>query len=334
MKQLYSFLLLILMTCAPAFAQEESKTECKNGLFNHLDLSFTLGTTGIGFDLAAPIGDYVQVRAGYSIMPRFNYDMDFGIQVGDDPATSQSKFEKLSGLLTQITGRPVDNKVTMQGRPTYYNFNFLVDVFPFKNNKHWHFTAGFYLGPSKIADALNSIGDMQSLMAVNIYNNIYDKVYRGEPIITMNENDIYLDPAYEDKILSYGRMGIHIGDFNKDIYKEVDGQMVKVHSKGDPYMMEPDNEGTVNAEATANAFKPYVGFGYGGRLFKNNDKYKISFDCGAMFWGGSPDIVTHDGVNMAKDLTNIRGDVDDYVKLIKGVKVFPVVNLRISRTLF
>ncbi|MDO5447537.1 MAG: hypothetical protein Q4F34_07165, partial [Prevotellaceae bacterium] len=299
-----------------------------------LDLSFTLGTTGIGFDLAAPIGDYVQVRAGYSIMPRFNYDMDFGIQVGDDPATSQSKFEKLSGLLTQITGRPVDNKVTMQGRPTYYNFNFLVDVFPFKNNKHWHFTAGFYLGPSKIADALNSIGDMQSLMAVNIYNNIYDKVYRGEPIITMNENDIYLDPAYEDKILSYGRMGIHIGDFNKDIYKEVDGQMVKVHSKGDPYMMEPDNEGTVNAEATANAFKPYVGFGYGGRLFKNNDKYKISFDCGAMFWGGSPDIVTHDGVNMAKDLTNIRGDVDDYVKLIKGVKVFPVVNLRISRTLF
>ena len=337
MKHIFSLVLFLSILCASASAQEENKAEFKNGFMNHLDLSLTAGTTGLGFDIAAPIGDYVQVRAGYSIMPRFKYDMDFGIQVGDDPKTSQSKFEKLSGLLTQITGNSVDNHVTMEGRPTYYNFSLLVDVYPFKNNKHWHFTGGFYLGPSKVADALNSIKDMQSLLAVNIYNNIYNKVSKGEPIIVMNENDVYLDPAYEEKILSYGRMGIHIGDYKNQFLTDEAGNP-KLDANGNPihkpYMMEPDNEGTVNAEATANAFKPYLGFGYGGRLFKKNDKYKVSFDCGAMFWGGTPDIVTHDGVNLTKDLINIRGDVNDYVHLIKGVKVFPVLNLRISRTLF
>lgn len=312
-----------------------AQTEQKSKLFSKFDIGVTLGTTGIGADISTPINEYLQVRAGFSIMPRFHYDMDFGIQVGDDPATSAEKFTKLSGLLTQLTGNPVDDHVTMVGRPYYSNFNFMVDVFPFKNNKHWHFTAGFFLGDTKVADAVNSIEYMQTLMAVNIYNVIYDKVQRGEPIISYNGNDIYLDPAYEDKVLNYGRMGIHVGDFKDQYVLNADGT-TKLDANGNPihkpYMMEPNSNGTVSANASANAFKPYLGFGYGGRLIKNNDKYHISVDCGAMFWGGTADVVTHDGVNLTKDLINIRGDVDDYVQLAKRVKVFPVLNLRVSRT--
>ena len=53
-----------------------------------------------------------------------------------------------------------------------------------------------------------------------------------------------------------------------------------------------------------------------------------------MFWGGTPDIITHDGTNLTKDVSDINGKVGDYVKFIKGVKVFPILNLRITRRIF
>ena len=37
-------------------------------MFNHLDASLTLGTTGIGFDVSTPVGDYAQLRVGYAFM--------------------------------------------------------------------------------------------------------------------------------------------------------------------------------------------------------------------------------------------------------------------------
>jgi hypothetical protein len=39
-------------------------------------------------------------------------------------------------------------------------------------------------------------------------------------------------------------------------------------------------------------------------------------------------------LNLAKDVENIGGKVGDYVDLVKGCKVFPVVNLRITRRIF
>jgi hypothetical protein len=88
------------------------------------------------------------------------------------------------------------------------------------------------------------------------------------------------------------------------------------------------------AEMKVNSFKPYLGFGYGGNLIKGNDRCKISFDCGALFWGGTPSIKTHDGTDLTKDVENIRGKVGDYVDLAKKIKVFPVLNLRVAYRLF
>ena len=67
--------------------------------FNHLDFGVSLGTTGIGFDFATPICDFAQVRAGFSYMPEIKPTMHFGVQVGDDPTTSQSKFDKMASML-------------------------------------------------------------------------------------------------------------------------------------------------------------------------------------------------------------------------------------------
>ena len=123
----------------------------EHNILQHLDVSITLGTTGVGFDLASPIGDYLQVRAGYAFMPRFHHNMSFGVQVGE--TYDDAVFNRLAFMMESFTGYRVDNKIEMIGEPTFNNAKLLVDVFPFKNNKHWHFTAGVYWGPSKIAEA-------------------------------------------------------------------------------------------------------------------------------------------------------------------------------------
>lgn len=299
----------------------------EHDIFQHLDASLTLGTTGIGFDVSSPVGEYVQLRAGFSFMPHFHHKMNFEVQVGDDASKSKSKFQTLSGLLKDMTGYQVDNSIDMIGVPTYYNFNMLVDVFPFKENKHWHFTAGFYWGNSMIGKAYNTTEDMPSLVAVGIYNNIYEKAIGKEPFVTINYNGnpiaITDDPELQDmlyeKFREYGRMGVWIGNHVSD---------------GSPYVVEPDENSMVKAEVRVNAFKPYLGFGYNGRLLKGDDRYKISFDCGAMFWGGTPSILTHDGTDLAKDVEDVKWKVGDYVRLIKGVKAFPVLNVRVTRTIF
>lgn len=297
----------------------------ENNVFQHLDASITMGTTGIGIDIASPVGDYVQLRTGFAFMPPIHYNMTFGVQVGE--TKDDSKFNTLANVLEDFTGYKVDSKVDMIGEPTYNNFKFMVDVFPFKNNKHWHLTAGFYWGNSKIGKAYNTTEDMPSLVAVGIYNKMYEKAMNREPFATIeyNGNKFRLtdDPEYQDilqeKFSSYGRMGVRIGDYKSD---------------GSPYILEPDENSMVKAEVRVNSFKPYLGIGYGGRLIKGNEKYKVSIDCGAMFWGGTPSILTHDGTDLAKEVRNIDGKVGTYVDLIKTFKVFPVVNVRFTKTLF
>lgn len=319
--------LLLIAVCSGLVANSQTTEGQEKGFFKHLDASLTMGTTGLGLDMATPMGEYAQLRAGFSFMPHIHYKARFEVQIGDDPIKSNQKFQTLSKVLNDMTGYQVNNYVDVIGVPTFYNFNLFVDVFPFKQNKHWHFTAGFYWGNSQIAKAYNTTEDMPSLVAVGIYNTMYEKAIKKEPFATVYykgvAHPITDDPEYQDmlydKFMEYGRMGVRIGDYVSD---------------GSPYIVEPDQNSMVKAQVRANAFKPYVGFGYGGRLIKGDDRYKVSFDCGAMFWGGNPSVITHDGTDLANDVENIRGNVGTYVKLIKAVKVFPVLNVRFTRSLF
>ena len=335
------FLIAIAAACAltTAQAQESNQTESwfkQNKVFQNLDVSVTAGTTGIGLDVASKIGDYVQLRAGYEFMPRFKKSIYFPVEVGGQPAKQydangnriESRFDRLSKMLTDLTGFEVDDEIEMVGKATINNFKFLVDVFPFKNNKHWHFTAGFYWGPSQFGYAENSTTAMTSLMAVSMYNQIYEKCVNDDPIIEIDGDgtaqnpgmSIYLTEAYRLRIVNYGRMGFPIG-----VDKET----------GEQYVMEPDAEdGMIKVTAKSNSFKPYLGFGYGGRLIKNRDDWKVSFDAGAMFWGGTPSLYTHDGTNLTKDVENITGKVGNWVDFIGGLKVYPVLSVRFTKTIF
>ena len=350
------------MLCT-AQAQDSLQTESwfkKNKVFQNLDVSVTAGTTGIGIDVASKIGDYVQLRAGYEFMPRFKKSVYFPIEVGGEPAKKydangnriESRFDRLSNMLTQLTSYEVQDEVEMIGKPTLNNFKFLVDVYPFRN-KHWHCTAGFYWGKSQFAYAENSTSAMTSLIAVGMYNSLYYHAVNDLPIYN---NTSFITEDIRDKFEKYGRMGFPVGEFTRDIYGyykedvycwDIDnpdylfGEIIHhkgdyglIHQKGETYNMEPDVDGMVKVSAKSNAFKPYLGFGYGGRLFKNRDDWQVSFDAGAMFWGGTPALYSHDGINLTEDITNARGKVGDWIDLLGGIKVYPVLSVRFTKSIF
>lgn len=317
MKKTFAALLCLTlgssMMCAQTNSFEYQFLEKKNGPFNKLDVALTLGTTGVGIDVASPITDFMQVRAGFTYMPKFEYKMDFPIEVGEGSREEQqNRFERLSGMLEQFTGHAINDRVDMVGEPSFGNFKLLVDFFPL-NDKRWHVTAGFYAGPSKIGKAYNTTADMPTLFAVSMYNSMYDKAANDEPILEMGNFSIW-----GDQLLEYGRMGIPMGQ----------------KADGTTYRMEPDGNSMVSAKMKVNRFRPYLGFGYGTSMMNNNSKYNISFDCGVLFWGGTPSVLTHDGTDLVKDVKNVPGKVGDYVDLAKQFKVFPVVEVRISRRLF
>lgn len=348
MKKYAVILAALLLSSVGASAQTFSEP-CSpaNPYTKGIDAAVTVGTTGVGLDFTVPVSEVVKVRTGFTWTPRLHATMNFGVKVGDkveSDEVQQQKFNKLSDMLEEMTGTRVDNSIDMVGTPTMDNFKLLVDIHPFRN-KNWHFTTGFYWGSSKFAQAKNALYDGTSLVAVSMYNNLYERVKASYenfiPYMQMGDQYLYAGKELYDKFMNYGRMGVNLGE------KE-DGTM---------FRLEPDANNNVSATIKVNSFKPYLGFGYGGRLIKHNDNYWVSFDAGVLFWGGTPKIMTNDiykvtfepnddyteakkietiekGIDLAKDVHGVPGKVGDYVRAIKGFKVYPVLEFRIARRIW
>lgn len=346
MKKYVIALAVAMLPTMGIFAQE-NEAHTTDKWIKNVDASVTVGTTGIGVDVAVPLSKVFSVRTGFTWMPRFHATMNFGVQVGDEILSEEEqseKFNRLADMLEEYTGTRVGSDIDMVGTPTMNNFKLLVDVHPFRN-KNWHVTTGFYWGPSRIAKAENAVYDGTSLVAVSMYNNLYERVKNSYenfvPYMSMGDQDLVAGKDLYDKFMNYGRMGVNLG----------------VLPDGTPFRLEPDANNNVSATIKVNNFKPYLGFGYGGKLFKNNDRYYVSFDAGVLFWGGTPKIMTNDiqkvtftpnedytaavkhvttepGINLAKDVKNINGKVGDYVDFFKSFKVYPVVELRLTRRIW
>ena len=70
------FILLFIVICSGLMSSAQTSESQENGFFKHLDASLTVGSTGLGFDLASPMGEYAQLRAGFSFMPHIHYKMN------------------------------------------------------------------------------------------------------------------------------------------------------------------------------------------------------------------------------------------------------------------
>lgn len=104
------------------------------GIFDHLSAGVTIGTTGIGIDVAAPVTEYLQVRAGYNFFGGFKHkeDVDY----------------RAKGMATK--------KTEVEGKLELSTAKLLIDVFPFRNSM-FHFTTGFFIGTDEVVKAENTI---------------------------------------------------------------------------------------------------------------------------------------------------------------------------------
>ena len=105
----------------------------KFGFFNHLGAGVAIGTTGIDFELAAPMGDLFQLRAGYSFFPKKSYKYKSDIDY--------TKYGKAY-------------KGEVEGHVKWGNAKVMVDYYPFPS-KTFHATVGAYIGSEEIVDAQN-----------------------------------------------------------------------------------------------------------------------------------------------------------------------------------
>lgn len=99
--------------------------------FNHLSIGPVLGTDGIGIELVTPIGDFVQMRAGYSFMPKIKAKTN-----------------------VDVKSKKTDH-VEVEGKLNMGDAKVLFDVFPIKGHG-FHITAGAYIGKSEVVTARNT----------------------------------------------------------------------------------------------------------------------------------------------------------------------------------
>ena len=141
--------------------------------------------------------------------------------------------------------------------------------------------------------------------------------------------------------------------FVKDNYKGVAGIELGVYDPSNPqsesrYTLMTDPNGDIKGELEVNAFKPYLGVGFGRAVPKG--RIGVQFDLGIQFWG-KPELkanMNYVDRETGENVTNFepikRGritnpdsdyqDVKDAVKTIQKIRVYPVLNIRINGRIF
>ncbi len=264
--------------------------------FQHLDVAISLGTSGIGFDIATPLCDWAQLRLGYEFMPPLSKTFSVPVYVGNN----NEDFEAMRQYMYEKTRYRMPQYVGMEGELTMNNLKLLVDFYPLPDNYKLRVTVGFYYGSSQIAKIYTDGSAKAALSCINSYNKLFETVPDDDPRLEM------------------GMAGLYWGKLEN----------------GDSYLMQPSEDNTIDIPVKTNAFKPYVGVGYEFGLQKKKDDWKLSIDAGAMLWGGTPSMYAPDGINLTKDVSDIPGKKGDKIKLIKKLKFYPVIGVRLVRNIF
>ena len=273
MKKFFLLCALATFSVTQSFAQDLEVEDFE--FFNHLSGGITLGTDGIGIELAAPLTYNFAVRMGYSIMPKFKYSKT--VDAGVDQA---------------FLSYPNTQKVDVEGKINMGDFKLLFDWYPAKTSS-FHVTAGAFIGKSKVVDIYNTTA--------------------------------FIKPD------SWGTKGLELGT-GANTYTLVSD----IHS------------GNVRAEVKANAFKPYLGVGFGRAVPKG--RVGVQFDLGVQFWGkpeGWGEInktnpqtglfeTNYEKIDKNR-ITNPKSDyqdIKDAIDKIEGIIVYPVLKLRVCGRIF
>lgn len=311
-----------ILTSYSLGTSNETKSDYKP--FRHMQVGLTAGTTGVGFELGTNLCKSLKMRAGFSYFPKVSMKRSYSMtSISDEPLTEEedNRMERLCLRLGEfINSDRIDPYVAMDHRVNFWNAKLLFDVYPFKK-KNWHFTVGSYFGPKKIGRAINMHDEAPTMMAINVYNGLFDQgdgdpwyipsfKFEGLPSIAIPA-DVW------DMFLYYGRVAVPLGTF----------------SDGTPHYLVPDKDGVMYATITSHIVKPYVGVGY-DFSFGLQKRWNFAVDAGALILGKAPHVHDNMGVCLTHDVHGIGGEVGDLVRMVKGFPVYPNVEFRLSYTIY
>ena len=294
-----------------------------NNILNHLGVGVEVGTTGIGFELGAPITDYVQVRAGMSFMPSFkvkdiNVDVDMNQDAWNGTSGVRTQLEKFSNVRyadgsslsaadQSVVKRVADHNdflptnVMVDGKLKFTNFKFLVDVFPIKSSS-FHATVGFYAGSANVVDLVTT-SDPDDMQLVADYN------ASGLVNQTLKGDFVYNGQTVTQSFTMPGKLQGKIGNGSKVVAPE---------------------GSTMCGYVKTSAFRPYVGVGF-GRVVPKKTRLAFACDLGVMFWG-TPKIYINQS---AGDVEITKDDVDNNtIKNLSKLTVYPCLNFRLTGKIF
>ncbi len=143
MKKLLLVCALATLGLSQSYAQLD---EDDFGFFDHVSAGISLGTDGIGIEVAAPLTYNFAVRAGYSLMPKFKYSKGLDLGLSD-----QDKADMARGT---YKGAFLSPEVDLEGKLNMGDFKLLIDWYPFRSSS-FHATAGFYIGRGTVVEVTN-----------------------------------------------------------------------------------------------------------------------------------------------------------------------------------
>ena len=114
-----------------------------NNILEHVGVGVGVGTTGVTIDVGTDITDYLTLRGGVDICPKFSMDFDVNTQF-------ETSFDK--SLVPARYALPKD-KVKIEAETALGAGHLLLDIHPFKTA--FRITTGLYFGTDKIITVQN-----------------------------------------------------------------------------------------------------------------------------------------------------------------------------------
>lgn len=130
---------VIFGACNSAYAQDIPTL----GIFNHLGINLNAGTTGIGVEAATPITQFVQARAGISVMPGIKFHVNSEVNATAPDGQTYYEDVRLEGSLKRVQGSLVFN------------------VYPFGNRSSFFVAAGAYFGGKDMVKISGHVNDWE-----------------------------------------------------------------------------------------------------------------------------------------------------------------------------
>lgn len=124
----------LFLLCSLCLLLSNVQLQAQNdlGYFNKLSIGANIGTTGWGIDVATPIGNYLSLRAGLTIMPNFSLKDRVDVSIPID-----------------MIGEEIPSTIEAEGGIGRTAGEILLNVYPFKRSSFF-ITGGAVFGGDKL----------------------------------------------------------------------------------------------------------------------------------------------------------------------------------------